>query len=56
MFGFSERHHSDRTAPQVRVDLLLDRGEKAVKVDIKPFDSSRTPHRPLPKVGSDENI
>ena len=53
--GILERHHAHRPAAQVRMHLLLDRGEEAVKVEIEPFDFEGVPHDPLPR-GSEKNI
>ena len=42
--GVGKRHDANGFSPQVRMDLLLDGGKKAVKVGIKPFDLCRASH------------
>ena len=43
-----ERHDAHGLAAQVRMHLLLDRGEEAVEVEIQAFDFMGVPHDPLP--------
>ena len=50
-----ERHDAHGLAAQVRMHLLLDRGEEAVEVEIQAFDFDGAAHGSAPERGSEEN-